>query len=137
MHPFRAISFSQCCKIIVRSGMGMSQRQVFPVVPDYEAPPIQPEQPKAMAMSQWMPSLVGHNARFCLTLIPLLSIGPLACLLAALREGAPSSPGLAGAVAGLGASGIAATFFAANCTDDSALFLITWYLMPCRSGLSF
>jgi hypothetical protein len=77
--------------------------------------------------SQWMPSLVGHNARFCLTLIPLLSLGPLACLLAALREGAPSSPGLAGAVAGLAASGIAATFYAANCTDDSALFVITWY----------
>jgi hypothetical protein len=77
--------------------------------------------------SQWMPRLVGQNARFCLTLIPLLSIGPLACLLAALREGAPSSPGLAGAVAGLAASGIAATFYAANCTDDSALFVITWY----------
>jgi hypothetical protein len=77
--------------------------------------------------NQWMPHLVGHNARYCLTLIPLLSIGPLACLLAALREGAPSSPGLAGAVAGLGASGIAATFYAANCTDDSALFVITWY----------
>jgi hypothetical protein len=77
--------------------------------------------------SQWIPHLVGHNARFCLTLIPLLSIGPLACLLAALREGAPSSPGLAGAVAGLAASGIAATFYAANCTDDSALFVMTWY----------
>jgi hypothetical protein len=77
--------------------------------------------------SQWMPRLVGHNARFCLTLIPLLSIAPLACLLAALREGAPSSPGLAGAAAGLAASGIAATFYAANCTDDSALFVITWY----------
>jgi hypothetical protein len=77
--------------------------------------------------SQWMPNLIGHNARFCLTLIPLLSIGPLACLLAVLREGAPSSPGLAGAVAGLAASGIAATFYAANCTDDSALFVITWY----------
>jgi hypothetical protein len=77
--------------------------------------------------SQWMPRLVGHNARFCLTLIPLLAIGPLVCLLAALHEGAPSSPGLAGTVAGLAASGIAATFYAANCTDDSALFVITWY----------
>lgn len=79
--------------------------------------------------SQWMPHLVGHNARLCLTLIPLLSVGPLACLLAALREGAPSSPGLAGAVAGLAASGIAATFYAASCTDDSALFVMTWYPM--------
>ncbi|HLH94559.1 MAG TPA: NrsF family protein [Xanthobacteraceae bacterium] len=80
-----------------------------------------------LPQSQWMPNLVGHNARFCLTLIPLLSIGPLACLLVALREGAPSSPGLAGAVAGLAASGIGATFYAANCTDDSALFVIAWY----------
>jgi hypothetical protein len=77
--------------------------------------------------SQWMSHLVGHNARFCLTVIPLLAIGPLACLLAALREGAPSNPGVAGAVAGLAASGIAATFYAANCNDDSALFVITWY----------
>ena len=77
--------------------------------------------------NQWMPHLVGHNARICLTLIPLLSVGPLACLLTALRASAPSSPGLAGAVAGLAASGIAATFYAANCTDDSALFVMTWY----------
>jgi hypothetical protein len=34
---------------------------------------------------------------------------------------------LAGAVAGLAASGIAATFYASNCTDDSPLFVITWY----------
>jgi hypothetical protein len=77
--------------------------------------------------SQWMPHLVGRNARMCLTVIPVLSIGPLACLLAALRAGAPSRPGLAGAIAGLAASGIAATFYAANCTDDSALFVMTWY----------
>jgi hypothetical protein len=77
--------------------------------------------------SQWMTYLVGRTARNCLMLIPLLSIGPLACLLAALRQAAPSSPGQAGAVAGLAASGIAATFYAANCTDDSALFVVTWY----------
>ena len=77
--------------------------------------------------SQWMPRLIGHNARFCLTLIPLLSIGPLACLLTALRQGAPSNPGLAGSVAGLAASGIAATLYAAYCIDDSPLFVMTWY----------
>jgi hypothetical protein len=27
----------------------------------------------------------------------------------------------------LAASGIAATFYAAHCTDDSALFVMTWY----------
>jgi hypothetical protein len=76
---------------------------------------------------RWIPRLIGHNSRFCLTLIPFLSVGPLACLMIALRQGAPSNPGVAGAVAGLAASGIAATFYAANCTDDSPLFVITWY----------
>ena len=80
-----------------------------------------------LPQNQWMPQLVGRNARLCLTLIPVLSVGPLACLLAALRVGAPWNPGLAGGVAGLAASGIAATFYAAHCTDDSALFVITWY----------
>jgi hypothetical protein len=46
-----------------------------------------------------------------------------------LRQGAPSSPGLAGAIAGVAASGIAATFYAAHCTDDSPLFVMTWYLI--------
>ena len=77
--------------------------------------------------SDWLPRLIGSNARFCLTLIPLLSIGPLACLLLALRQGAPTKPGLAGAVAGLAASGVAATFYASHCTDDSPLFVATWY----------
>jgi hypothetical protein len=77
--------------------------------------------------TQWMPHLVGRNAPFCLALIPLLAAGPLVSLLAALRQGAPSNPGVAGAVAGLAASGLAATFYAANCIDDSPLFVATWY----------
>lgn len=75
----------------------------------------------------WMTRLIGSNSRFCLTLIPLLSIGPLTCLLWALRRGAPSNPGMAGAIAGLASSGIAATFYAANCFDDSPLFVAFWY----------
>ena len=74
-----------------------------------------------------MGQLVGHNARFCLTLIPLLAIGPFVCLFIALRRGAPTKPRLTGALAGLAASGIAATFYASYCTDDSPLFLATWY----------
>jgi hypothetical protein len=76
-----------------------------------------------MPAAAWWPRLVGSNARACLTLIPLLSIGPLACTLLA----APTRPGLAGAVAGLVASGIAATLYASHCTDDSPLFVATWY----------
>ena len=75
----------------------------------------------------WAGRLVGHNALHCLSLIPLLSLGPLACLLYALRQGAPSRPGLAGALAGLVASGMAAMLYATNCTDDSPLFVATWY----------
>jgi hypothetical protein len=73
------------------------------------------------------PRLVGNNALLCLTFIPLIGIGPLAAFLLALRHGAPDAPGLAGAVAGLAAGGLAATFYAAHCTDDSPLFVATWY----------
>jgi hypothetical protein len=81
----------------------------------------------------WTQRLVGSNATHCLSLIPLLAIGPLACLLVALRQGAPTRPGLAGAVAGLAASGIAATFYASNCPDDSGLFVAIWY--PLATGI--
>jgi hypothetical protein len=81
----------------------------------------------ALPAGDWRSHMIGHNARFCLTLIPLMSVGPLGCFLFALRRGAPESPGLAGAIAGLAASGIAATFYAANCNDDSPLFVALWY----------
>lgn len=75
----------------------------------------------------WGPRLVGSNALLCLAAIPALSIGPLGFLIACLRRGAPMRPGLTGAVAGLAASGIAATFYASHCPDDSPLFVMTWY----------
>lgn len=81
----------------------------------------------ALPVAAWRASLVGTNARLCLALIPFLAIGPLACLLLALRRGAPSEPGLAGAVAGLVAGGVAATLYASHCTDDSPLFVAAWY----------
>lgn len=81
----------------------------------------------ALPPRSWIGHLVGQNARFCVTLVPLFSIGPLICIFAALRKGAPTYPLLTGAVAGLAARGICATFYAANCTDDSPLFVATWY----------
>jgi hypothetical protein len=77
----------------------------------------------------WLTKLVGSNAMHCLTLIPLLAIAPLAALLAVMRAGAPVSPPLAGAAAGFLAAGIAATLYATNCTDDSPLFVATWYTL--------
>jgi hypothetical protein len=80
-----------------------------------------------MPSSSWLARLIGTNARFCLTWIPLLSIAPLLAFFAALKQGAPANPGLAGALAGLGSAGIAATFYASHCIDDSPLFVIVWY----------
>ena len=70
---------------------------------------------------------IGTNAAICLTFIPLIGLGPLAAFLVALRRGAPTRPMLAGAVAGLCAGGLSATFYAAHCTDDSPLFVALWY----------
>jgi hypothetical protein len=75
----------------------------------------------------WSTRLIGANARFCLVLIPMLALGPLAAMLWALKQAAPTQPVLAGAVAGLAAGGIAAMLYAAHCTDDSPLFVATWY----------
>jgi hypothetical protein len=77
----------------------------------------------------WLTRLVGSNAFHCMTLIPLLSIAPLAALLIVMRAGAPASPSLAGAAAGLIAAALAATLYASNCTDDSPLFVATWYTL--------
>jgi hypothetical protein len=64
-----------------------------------------------MPRDMWMRLLVGKNSLCCLTLIPLLAIGPLAGLLIVLRQGASENPGVAGGLAGMAASGIAATFY--------------------------
>jgi hypothetical protein len=78
---------------------------------------------------QWMSKLIGHNMRFCTTMIPLFALGPLALMLWAFRRGAPENPARAGAIAGLIAGGLGAAFYAAHCFDDSPLFVATWYTL--------
>jgi len=80
-----------------------------------------------MPVHTWPARLIGHNATHCLSLIPLLSLAPAACLLIALRRGAPARPAQAGAVAGLASGAVGATLYALTCPDDSALFVATWY----------
>ena len=85
-----------------------------------------------MMMPQRLPMmtrLVGSNSRVCLTAIPALSLPLLAAALIGLRRGAPARPALAGAIAGLLSAGLAATLYAAPCTDDSPLFVVTWYTL--------
>ena len=77
----------------------------------------------------WAARLMGRNAAFCLFFIPLLSLAPLAAFLAALRNGAPDDPGLAGAAAGLAAGAIGAALYAWHCPDDSPLFGAAWYTL--------
>ena len=83
-----------------------------------------------MMMPQKVPMmtrLVGSNSRVCLTAIPLMSLPLLAGALIGLRHGAPTRPAVAGAIAGLLSAGLAATLYASHCTDDSPLFVVTWY----------
>jgi hypothetical protein len=83
-----------------------------------------------MMMPQRLPMmtrLVGQNSRVCMTAIPVMSLPLLTAALIALRHGAPTRPVLAGAIAGLLSAGLAATFYASHCTDDSPLFVATWY----------
>lgn len=77
--------------------------------------------------SSWAQRLIGTNALVCLTAIPALSLPLLVAALIGLKHGATMQPGLTGAVAGLIAGGLAATFYAAHCVDDSPLFVATWY----------
>ena len=74
-----------------------------------------------------MTRLIGTNSRICLTAIPLMSLPLLAGALIGLRHGAPARPAVAGAIAGLLSAGLAATLYASHCTDDSPLFVATWY----------
>jgi hypothetical protein len=56
----------------------------------------------------WSTRMIGRYAPFCVFFIPVLSLAPLAGFMIVLRNGAPASPGIAGAVAGLAAGSIAA-----------------------------
>ncbi|MBL8908201.1 MAG: DUF1109 family protein [Rhizobiales bacterium] len=79
--------------------------------------------------SRWGANLFGVHWSACLVLIPLFAIPPLAGLLYALKQAAPRDAGLAGAVAGLAAGGIAASVYVLHCPDDSPLFLAAWYTL--------
>jgi hypothetical protein len=74
-----------------------------------------------------MARLVGSNSRVCMIAIPLMSLPLLAAALIGLRHGAPTQPALTGAICGLLSAGLAATLYGSHCTDDSPLFVATWY----------
>jgi hypothetical protein len=77
----------------------------------------------------WEPRLIGSNSLICMSAIPLLSLAPMMAILSALRGGAPASPMLTGASAGLLAAACGAALYALHCFDDSPLFVATWYTL--------
>jgi hypothetical protein len=79
--------------------------------------------------SAWPSRAMGANGVMCLASIIFLSVLPLAATFYALRQGAPMSPAVMGAVGGLLAGALGATLFAMNCTNDSPLFVAIWYVL--------
>lgn len=71
--------------------------------------------------------LVGKNAVACLTLVPIYAFLPFGLFVLALRRGAPLSPKLAGAMAGLAAGAVGAFAYGLHCDDDSPFFVALWY----------
>lgn len=72
-------------------------------------------------------AIVGKTMVSCLVTIPVLSLVPVAVIMATLRRGAPTRPAWAGAMAGVTGGGLAAAVYAIHCTEDSPLFYVTWY----------
>jgi hypothetical protein len=74
-----------------------------------------------------MTRMIGKNWSLCLVAIPVLSLPLLTAALIGLRHGASTRPAVTGAIAGMLSAGLAATLYASHCTDDSPLFVATWY----------
>ncbi len=76
---------------------------------------------------EWGVQMRGHNSTWCLRIIPVLSLAPLAAALFVLKRAAPVRPAWAGALAGLLAGALGAVLYATHCPDDSPLFVASWY----------
>jgi hypothetical protein len=63
----------------------------------------------------------------CLFLIMFFAAVPLAVVLYALRQGAPTRLKLCGGIAGIVAGGIGAAAYAFNCASDTIPFIAIWY----------
>ncbi|MBM3487109.1 MAG: DUF1109 domain-containing protein [Alphaproteobacteria bacterium] len=74
---------------------------------------------------------LGHGMHpiTCLFFIAGLAAPVFVALLVALRWTAPASPSACGAAAGVLAGAIGAALYSLYCTDDSPLFLATWYVL--------
>jgi hypothetical protein len=76
----------------------------------------------------WATRLFGQDPLACFICVWLLSMPILLAALLALRHGAPSQPGRAGAMAGLFAGAVAAALYTLHCPEDSLLFVAAWHV---------
>jgi hypothetical protein len=74
--------------------------------------------------------VMGHfnlSPAHCVGVILLVSMPALWLILRVLRTGAPTRPGIAGALAGLLSGALGATAFTLACINDAGLFVAIWY----------
>ncbi|VWX63141.1 putative anti-sigma-F factor NrsF [Burkholderiales bacterium 8X] len=93
------------------------------------------------APSTERPALVlGQTWRSCVFNIAAISLPIFVAAMIAMKGLAPTSPSLAGAAAGLMASGAGAAVYALHCPELAAPFLAVWYvigmLLPAAVGAS-
>lgn len=80
--------------------------------------------------SVWTGMIVGRDWMTCRFSIPLLAVMPFACLIWALRTGAPTDRTHAGEIAGLVAGGLGALACAFPCVDGALPSIAIWYSFP-------
>jgi hypothetical protein len=61
--------------------------------------------------------------------VPLLALLPLLAMSFVMRDSAPASPAVTGALTGVSAGAIGAVVYMLRCNDDTPLFLATWYCL--------
>jgi hypothetical protein len=77
--------------------------------------------------AHWDSMIVADEWLECLLSIPIIAVVPFAATIWAVRRGAPTNLGRAGACAGLLAGGLSAIGYALHCTGDSLPFIAVWY----------
>jgi hypothetical protein len=75
----------------------------------------------------WLGRMFGRSILSCLTVIPALALPTLLASLYALRNGATTSPAIAGGLAGFASAGLSIVAYGLFCTEDSPVFVATWY----------
>lgn len=82
----------------------------------------------AQAIAQPAPTPNDQSGWVCLTVVIGLSLPALALAICYLRQMAPLKPTWAGFWAGLACSGLAATAYALHCPNDTAGYVVMWYM---------